>query len=96
MAITKKPTKPAQDATAAAADAFISGAPDAAAATRPGLLDGLSSLPFAYRWTARWLGLDKVEAEQEIARLRRRWRHTTARASRHRGCRMPTTRRQGR
>ncbi|WP_270668110.1 MULTISPECIES: hypothetical protein [unclassified Aeromonas] len=33
MAITKKPTKPAQDATAAAADAFISGAPDAAAAT---------------------------------------------------------------
>jgi hypothetical protein len=33
MAITKKPTKPAQDATAAAADAFIAAAPDAAAAS---------------------------------------------------------------
>jgi gamma-glutamyl:cysteine ligase YbdK (ATP-grasp superfamily) len=35
MSITKKPTKPAQDATAAAAEAFISGAPDAAAAATP-------------------------------------------------------------
>ncbi len=32
MAITKKPSKPTPDATTAAADAFISGAPDAAAA----------------------------------------------------------------
>lgn len=32
MAITKKPSKPTPDTTTAAADAFISGAPDAAAA----------------------------------------------------------------
>jgi type IV secretion/conjugal transfer VirB4 family ATPase len=43
------------------------------AATRPGLLDALSALPFAYRWTARWIGLDKADAEREIVRLRKRW-----------------------
>lgn len=43
------------------------------AATRPGLLDALSALPFAYRWTARWIGLDKAEAERAIVRLRKRW-----------------------
>ncbi|WP_068875875.1 MULTISPECIES: conjugal transfer protein TrbE [unclassified Phenylobacterium] len=43
------------------------------AATRPGLLDALSALPFAYRWTARWIGLDKTDAEREIVRLRKRW-----------------------
>ncbi|MNL11849.1 hypothetical protein D3C87_1327010 [compost metagenome] len=42
-------------------------------ATRPGLLDGLGALPFSYRWTARWIGLDKAEAEQEIVKLRKRW-----------------------
>lgn len=34
MAITKKPTKPTPVVTTAAADAFISGAPDAAAAAQ--------------------------------------------------------------
>ncbi|TAL32805.1 MAG: conjugal transfer protein TrbE [Phenylobacterium sp.] len=43
------------------------------AATRPGLLDALSTLPFAYRWSARWIGLDKADAEHEIVRLRKRW-----------------------
>jgi type IV secretion/conjugal transfer VirB4 family ATPase len=43
------------------------------AATRPGLLDALSALPFAYRWTARWIGLDKADAEREIVKLRKRW-----------------------
>ncbi|MFC3077842.1 conjugal transfer protein TrbE [Phenylobacterium terrae] len=43
------------------------------AATRPGLLDALSTLPFPYRWTARWIGLDKADAEREIVRLRKRW-----------------------
>ena len=43
------------------------------AATRPGLLDALGTLPFPYRWTARWIGLDKPEAEREIVRLRKRW-----------------------
>jgi len=41
--------------------------------TRPGLLDALGALPFAYRWTARWIGLDRPEAEREIVRLRKRW-----------------------
>ncbi|CAM3014381.1 conjugal transfer protein TrbE [Brevundimonas diminuta] len=42
-------------------------------ATRPGLLDALGALPFPYRWTARWIGLDKPEAEREIVKLRKRW-----------------------
>ncbi len=43
------------------------------AATRPGLLDALSALPFEHRWSARWIGLDKLEAEREVTRLRKRW-----------------------
>lgn len=43
------------------------------AATRPGLLDALGALPFSYRWTTRWIGLDKSEAELEIGKLRKRW-----------------------
>ena len=43
------------------------------AATQPGLLDTLSALPFEYAWTARWIGLDKADAEREIVRLRKRW-----------------------
>lgn len=43
------------------------------AATRPGLLDLLSSLPFPYRWTVRWIALDKTDAEREIVKLRKRW-----------------------
>ncbi|ODT85807.1 conjugal transfer protein TrbE [Phenylobacterium sp. SCN 70-31] len=43
------------------------------AATRPGLLDALSCLPFEYRWTARWIALDKADGEREITRLRKRW-----------------------
>ena len=42
-------------------------------ATRPGLLVALGALPFEYRWTARWIGLDKPEAEREIVKLRKRW-----------------------
>lgn len=41
--------------------------------TWPGLLDRLGSLPFEYRWCARWIALDKADAEQEIVRLRKRW-----------------------
>ena len=43
------------------------------AATRPGLLDALGALPFPYRWTARWIGLDKADAEAELIRIRKRW-----------------------
>ena len=42
-------------------------------ATRPGLLDALGALPFEYRWCARWIGLDKADAEREIVKLRKRW-----------------------
>ena len=43
------------------------------ATTRPGLLDSLGALPFPYRWTARWIALDKTGAELEIVRMRKRW-----------------------
>lgn len=42
-------------------------------ATVPGLLDALNDLGFAYRWTTRWIGIDKTEATRHLARLRRQW-----------------------
>ncbi len=42
-------------------------------ATVPGLLDALNDLGFAYRWTARWIALDKTEATRHLTRLRRQW-----------------------
>ena len=41
--------------------------------TWPGLLDDLNRLGFAYRWSTRFLCLDKAEAETELTRLRRQW-----------------------
>lgn len=41
--------------------------------TWPDLLDDLNRLGFAYRWTTRFLGMDKSEAETELGRLRRHW-----------------------
>jgi type IV secretion/conjugal transfer VirB4 family ATPase len=41
--------------------------------TWPGLLDDLNRLGFAYRWSTRFLCLDKSEAERELGRLRRQW-----------------------
>ncbi len=43
------------------------------ASTWPGLLDDLNRLGFAYRWTTRYLFLDKSEAQAELTRLRRQW-----------------------
>ncbi|AVO42569.1 conjugal transfer protein TrbE [Simplicispira suum] len=43
------------------------------ASTWPGMLDDLNRLGFAYRWSTRFLCLDKAEAEKELARLRRQW-----------------------
>jgi type IV secretion/conjugal transfer VirB4 family ATPase len=43
------------------------------ASTWPGLLDDLNRLGFAYRWSTRFLCLDKAEAERELRRLRRQW-----------------------
>ena len=42
-------------------------------ATTPGLLDALNDLGFAYRWTTRWIALDKTEATKHLTRLRRQW-----------------------
>jgi type IV secretion system protein VirB4 len=42
-------------------------------ATVPGLLDALNDLGFAYRWTTRWIALDKTEATKHLTRLRRQW-----------------------
>ena len=41
--------------------------------TWPGILDDLNRLGFAYRWSTRFLCLDKAEAERELIRLRRQW-----------------------
>lgn len=41
--------------------------------TWPGLLDALNGLGFAYRWSTRFLFLDKHDAEGELTRLRRQW-----------------------
>lgn len=41
--------------------------------TWPGILDDLNRLGFAYRWSTRFLCLDKAEAEKELSRLRRQW-----------------------
>ncbi|HEY9536406.1 MAG TPA: conjugal transfer protein TrbE [Kiloniellaceae bacterium] len=41
--------------------------------TRPGLLDDLNRLGFAYRWATRFLPLDKTGANNALTRLRRQW-----------------------
>ncbi|HEP6426306.1 TPA: conjugal transfer protein TrbE [Burkholderia cenocepacia] len=41
--------------------------------TWPGILDDLNRLGFAYRWSTRFLCMDKSEAEKELGRLRRQW-----------------------
>ncbi len=41
--------------------------------TWPGILDDLNRLGFAYRWSTRFLCMDKAEAEKELRRLRRQW-----------------------
>ena len=41
--------------------------------TSPGVLDELNDLGFDYRWTTRWIALDKTFATKELTRLRRQW-----------------------
>ena len=41
--------------------------------TWPGILDDLNRLGFAYRWSTRFLCMDKAEAEKALGRLRRQW-----------------------
>ncbi|TRO91266.1 conjugal transfer protein TrbE [Glycocaulis profundi] len=42
-------------------------------ATRPGLLDAFNHEPFAYRWTTRFICLDKTAANKALTRIRRLW-----------------------
>lgn len=41
--------------------------------TRPGLLDALNHLDFPYRWTTRFIALDKAEASKALTKIRRQW-----------------------
>ncbi|WP_310091921.1 conjugal transfer protein TrbE [Pseudoxanthomonas sacheonensis] len=41
--------------------------------TWPGMLDELNRMGFAYRWSTRFICLDKAQAEHELTRLRRQW-----------------------
>lgn len=43
------------------------------AETQPRMLEALRALPFAYRWTVRWLSMDRDEARTMLSRTRRRW-----------------------
>ncbi|HTM81617.1 conjugal transfer protein TrbE [Asticcacaulis sp.] len=41
--------------------------------TQPGLLDGLNHLDSSYRWTSRFIALDKEEATKTLTKIRRQW-----------------------
>ncbi|HBL93052.1 MAG TPA: conjugal transfer protein TrbE [Hyphomonas sp.] len=41
--------------------------------SEPGLLADLDGLGFSYRWTTRFLPLDKIQAEKTLTRYRRNW-----------------------
>ena len=42
-------------------------------ATRPGIFDALNHLNFPYRWTTRFITLDKTTASKALTSLRRQW-----------------------
>jgi len=42
-------------------------------ASEPGFLDALNRLGFSYRWTTRFIPLDKANATKEITKYRRQW-----------------------
>ncbi len=39
----------------------------------PGILDALNHLPISYRWVARFICLDKVDAKKELEGYQRKW-----------------------
>ncbi|HEU4961424.1 MAG TPA: conjugal transfer protein TrbE [Sphingomonas sp.] len=41
--------------------------------THPGVLDALNHQDFAYRWTTRFIALDKTAANKALTRIRRQW-----------------------
>ncbi|MGE0183873.1 MAG: conjugal transfer protein TrbE [Parvularculaceae bacterium] len=42
-------------------------------ASEPGFLDSLNTLAFPYRWTTRFIAMDKARASAELAKYRRQW-----------------------
>ncbi|GGE05959.1 conjugal transfer protein TrbE [Tsuneonella deserti] len=42
-------------------------------ASRPGILNALNAADFAYRWTTRFIALDKTDAIKVLTRIRRQW-----------------------
>ncbi|PQA89234.1 conjugal transfer protein TrbE [Hyphococcus luteus] len=42
-------------------------------ASEPGFLDALNALGISYRWTTRFIALDKARAEKELVKYRRQW-----------------------
>jgi type IV secretion system protein VirB4 len=42
-------------------------------ATQPGILDALNHLEFPYRWTTRFIALDKTRATKSLTTQRRQW-----------------------
>jgi len=43
------------------------------ALSRPGILDALNHQDFPYRWTTRFIALDKTDSARALTRLRRHW-----------------------
>ena len=43
------------------------------AMSRPGILDALNHQDFGYRWSTRFIALDKTEAAAALTKLRRQW-----------------------
>ena len=41
--------------------------------SRPGILDALNHQDFGYRWTTRFLSLDKSDATKTLTKIRRQW-----------------------
>ena len=41
--------------------------------SRPGILDALNHQDFGYRWTTRFLALDKSDATRALTKIRRQW-----------------------
>lgn len=41
--------------------------------TRPGILDALNHEDMAYRWTSRFIAVDKAEAIKALTKIRRQW-----------------------
>ena len=41
--------------------------------TRPGLLDALNHEDMAYRWTSRFIAIDKTDATKTLTKMRRQW-----------------------